>query len=299
MNPFFSVIMPTHNRQAVISKAIDSVVQQSFTEWELIIVDDGSTDNTYEFLTAKYLDPRIKVFTKIHAERSAARNFGLERVSGNYICFLDSDDEYLPGFLELHHSAILAHPEYKVFRVGTYLVKNDERIPLPFPDPAWSALEAICREFNGFPSYCFERDLLQSFRFVNRFFVAQDFHFIFKLLSQGLQFKQIESYSFLIHYNPQSELSKGNNINRMVLKIEVFEDLIKTIWMSDNIKKMLEYRILIVHLLIVQLFLKEPKPRYFLKLIKALKYLLLHPLLTFSTIYNLKLKGDHNGIKLH
>ena len=85
----------------MLPKTIESVINQSFSDWELIIVDDGSTDHTKE-LVASFIekDARIKYIYQENAERSAARNNGIENASGEYICFLDSDDTYLPNNLK-------------------------------------------------------------------------------------------------------------------------------------------------------------------------------------------------------
>lgn len=90
--PIFSIIIPTFNRAAFVSKAIQSVLAQSFCDWELIVVDDGSTDNTREVVLG-FNDSRIKYIYQENAERSAARNNGIKNAKGEYIVFLDSDDE--------------------------------------------------------------------------------------------------------------------------------------------------------------------------------------------------------------
>lgn len=87
----FSIIIPTYNRAELIETTVRSVLSQSFTEFELIIVDDGSTDNTNE-LIKNMNDKRIKYFWKKNEERGAARNFGVQKAIGEYINFLDSDD---------------------------------------------------------------------------------------------------------------------------------------------------------------------------------------------------------------
>lgn len=96
----FSIIIPTYNRAHILPRTIASVLTQTYTNWECIIVDDGSTDNTKE-LIASYTDPRITYIYQTNAERSAARNNGICHAQGEYICFLDSDDEYLPEHLEV------------------------------------------------------------------------------------------------------------------------------------------------------------------------------------------------------
>lgn len=97
--PFVSVIIPTYNRAGLIGKALESVLAQSFQNWELLIIDDGSTDNTKEVI-AKYTDHRIRYIYQNNAERCAARNNGIQQSLGQYITFLDSDDYYLPQRLK-------------------------------------------------------------------------------------------------------------------------------------------------------------------------------------------------------
>ena len=99
--PDISVIMATFNREHYLEKAVKSVISQSFTNWELLIVDDGSKDNTF-----KTLDPFLCDFPNIrymkHRNRKAAlsRNAGIQASFGRYITFLDSDDHYLDNHLE-------------------------------------------------------------------------------------------------------------------------------------------------------------------------------------------------------
>ena len=89
----FSVIMPCYNSEAYVSNAIDSIVNQTYPEWELIVVNDGSTDNTLNILN-QYAekDERIKVFSKENGGYATAVNYGLDRISGDYFLFLGSDD---------------------------------------------------------------------------------------------------------------------------------------------------------------------------------------------------------------
>ena len=89
---FFSVIIPTFNRAHLIRNAIEAVMLQTFTDFELIISDDGSTDNTEEIITPLLKDSRIKYIKQINKGVCAARNFGAKHASGKYLIFLDSDD---------------------------------------------------------------------------------------------------------------------------------------------------------------------------------------------------------------
>jgi glycosyltransferase involved in cell wall biosynthesis len=89
--PFFSLIIPTYNRAALIGKTLQSVLAQKFSNYEVIVVDDGSTDET-EKMILDIGNFRVRYFKKENGERGAARNFGWEKATGRYITFLDSDD---------------------------------------------------------------------------------------------------------------------------------------------------------------------------------------------------------------
>lgn len=98
--PTVSVVVPTHNRADVLPRAIESVIGQTFDDFELVVVDDGSTDRTAAVVSG-YDDPRV-VYVPLeeHAGANAARNEGIRRSSGRFVSFLDSDDEFLPRHLQ-------------------------------------------------------------------------------------------------------------------------------------------------------------------------------------------------------
>jgi len=91
--PFFSIVIPTYNRAARLVKAINSILAQDFTDYELVIVDDGSSDNTRVLVTDFVREhAHIKYYFKENEERSIARNYGIMKATGKYVSFLDSDD---------------------------------------------------------------------------------------------------------------------------------------------------------------------------------------------------------------
>ena len=96
----FSIIIPTYNRGEFIAKTIDSILGQTFSAIQLIIVDDGSTDNTFSVVNA-YADSRICYFKISNRERGASRNYGMQKAEGKYINYFDSDDLFLPCLDEL------------------------------------------------------------------------------------------------------------------------------------------------------------------------------------------------------
>ncbi len=103
-----SVIVPTYNRRETIQAAIASVQRQTFADWELIVVDDGSTDGTADLIEGS--DPRLVLIRQKNQGVNAARNTAMLRARGRYIAFLDSDDEWLPHHLELSVAFFRAFP---------------------------------------------------------------------------------------------------------------------------------------------------------------------------------------------
>lgn len=108
----FSIIIPTYNRRHQIGKAIESVIAQSHVDIEIIIVDDGSSDGTTEWLSTAYPDSRIRLLNNFRKKGPAgARNTGLLEAKGDYIAFLDSDDQFLDQHLSGCQIAFTRHPK--------------------------------------------------------------------------------------------------------------------------------------------------------------------------------------------
>lgn len=110
--PKISVITPVYNGAKYIGLALDSLLAQTFADWESIIVDDGSTDATPQILK-QYHDPRACVISQSNGGEAVARNTGLDASRGEYIAFLDADDLYLPNALADMAGYLDAHPEYE------------------------------------------------------------------------------------------------------------------------------------------------------------------------------------------
>ncbi len=114
MSPFFSIVIPTYNRAHLITRCVASLKSQIFTDFELVIVDDGSTDNTKE-LIEQIQDSSIRYFYQDNKGVCAARNLGIAHSSGKYICFLDSDDDVTKDWLQLFYESITNKPFDLVF----------------------------------------------------------------------------------------------------------------------------------------------------------------------------------------
>lgn len=112
--PFFSVIIPLYNKERYIKRAINSVLNQTFQDFEIIVVNDGSTDFGVEILK-KIKDLRIRIYNRKHQGVSFARNFGIKKSQGKYIAFLDADDRYNKVFLMTIYNLIKKYKSIKFF----------------------------------------------------------------------------------------------------------------------------------------------------------------------------------------
>jgi glycosyltransferase involved in cell wall biosynthesis len=118
--PAVSVVIATFNRASYLPATIDSVLSQSFTDFELIVVDDGSTDNTREVLAG--YGSRLRYFYQANAGASAARNFGVRQARAPWIAFQDSDDLSLPNHLAVLYRYVSQHPRCgMIFANGNYM----------------------------------------------------------------------------------------------------------------------------------------------------------------------------------
>lgn len=147
--PAVSVIIPTYNCERYIAETIDSILDQSFKDIELIVVDDGSTDRTPEIVAA--YGSRVRLVVQENARVCAARNRGINEAAGQYICLLDHDDYWFPHKLEQQVNLLEAHPETGVVYSEFILWHPDSNGK--FPEPASFNLAAypdgIDQELSG------------------------------------------------------------------------------------------------------------------------------------------------------
>lgn len=131
----FSVVIPTYNRRHRIGPAIDSVLSQAHVDVEIIIVDDGSTDRTLEWLAEQYTDPRIRVLPNVRTKGPAgARNTGILAATSDFIALLDSDDSYLPGHLAACQHTFNHFPEVGVVYGRALYEKNGQPVDYMGPN---------------------------------------------------------------------------------------------------------------------------------------------------------------------
>ena len=184
--PAISIIMPAYNTEAYITESIESVLHQSFKDWELLIIDDGSPDNLAE-IAKKYSQQHanIHLFQQKNAGVSVARNLGISKAQGKYICFLDSDDLYLESFLEKLHTRAENTPADLTYS-GFIKEKKNRHLPIGHP---YSEGFLLTKYLNGKQPISIATALF-SHKFINQrdltftpgCKIAEDFEFLVKAL---------------------------------------------------------------------------------------------------------------------
>ena len=110
----FSVVIPLYNKEALIEQTVERVLLQTYQDFEVIVVDDGSTDKGVE-VVKEFDDKRIRIIQQENQGVSAARNKGIEESQGEYIAFLDADDKWETDYLETQHCLIKKYPKCSVY----------------------------------------------------------------------------------------------------------------------------------------------------------------------------------------
>ncbi len=127
----FSIVMPLYNKAPYVRKAVESVMGQTYGDWELIVVDNGSTDGSGD-IVARVTDSRIRtVRLEENIGPGAARNRGVAESTAEHICFLDADDWWEPTFLEEMAGLVERHPDAGIYGTGYYIVKNGRKRVAP------------------------------------------------------------------------------------------------------------------------------------------------------------------------
>ncbi|MBW8306761.1 MAG: glycosyltransferase [Thiobacillus sp.] len=144
MKPKVSIVMPCYNAAAHLQTSIGSVLAQTLQDWELIIVDDGSTDDSWQTLQKLVqADSRIRVFQQANAGAAAARNRALHEARGAYTAFLDSDDAWHPEFLEAMLTALDSDPDAGIAYCGWQNIGLGKGRDEPFIPPEYENSEKI------------------------------------------------------------------------------------------------------------------------------------------------------------
>lgn len=203
--------MPTYNRANLLPRAIQSVIDQTFKDWELIIIDDGSTKGIGDDI-AGYNDDRIRYYWQDNCGRSDARNKGLSLAEGDYICFLDDDDWFLEIHLGVLHKSILASGSSVILKTGAKVYeKNTYKNEALIGTSRLSSVEYIWLNGVSLFQLAIPRSILGDTAFDMSISYGEDLLWVGKLLlKDNVQLKEIEEYTVVIN-NHQDRSSYSNS----------------------------------------------------------------------------------------
>lgn len=216
--PFFSITIPAYNRAYILEETLESIQNQLFKNWEVIIVDDGSTDNTREVVNALSLkDPRIRYVYQENAERSAARNRGAKHAKGSYLLFLDSDDAFREDHLEKFY-ALIQHNNFPVcmlFSNLSYLTKDGLKTPkLPFMQEG-KEFEYVLMQPITPSRVCIHKDVFKDFQFDPKIVIVEDLVLWVCIASKYRVFQVPEpTLNYRIHDGNSVDLSRNSYLDR-------------------------------------------------------------------------------------
>ncbi len=163
--PTFSIIMPLYNHAAYVEQAVRSVLAQTFGDWELVVVNDGSTDGGDKIVrTLAQGEPRIRLYHQANAGCSAARNAAVAASTGRWLTYLDSDDAWTPNALADFTAYIAAHPAAQFIYGSRHRLNDDGTITELAPeyqDRPTAAADLFQRMYISHLCVCYRRELLE------------------------------------------------------------------------------------------------------------------------------------------
>ena len=230
-NVLVSVIMPAYNAALYIGEAIQSVVNQTHTNWELVIVDDGSTDDTAaEARQIVENDLRIKYIYQPNGKQGKARNTGIKQANGTYIAFLDADDLWIPNTLEVLVKQLSTSADVDmVFAQGYFKNGHDLKNYDTVTKSRWdkSDLKLLC-EYNQVPilSVLVKKKALLSVGYFSELSEIQkleDYHLWLKMMISGYKFQSIPERLF--YYRLHGSQSTFGDTHNQFRSFSVYKDL--------------------------------------------------------------------------
>jgi glycosyltransferase involved in cell wall biosynthesis len=244
---FFTIIIPLYNKEKYIEKAIESVLNQTFTDFELLIIDDFSSDKSTE-IASKYESEKVQIFHhKKNAGLAAARNTGIKNATTNYITYLDADDLWQPTFLASIYNLVQNFPEARIFgtnyeEVWGTVIKNphngSENLPKNFTGYINFFKINVKQGIYNHGSVCFHKDVFEKIGYYN-----EDIGF-----SEDLDFNIRANFNFKLAYlnsvqmsyfmQTANQLTQSSLLDKTIPDFDSYENWTKT---NSDLKKYLDF----------------------------------------------------------
>ena len=250
--PNISVIIPTYNRANLIRNTIQGVIDQTYTDWELLIVDDGSTDNTRDIVNQfMSKDSRIKYFyEEASGGPSAPRNLGINNALGKYVAFLDSDDLWFPTKLKKQLDIFEKSNNPKLGIVACYLYVKDYKTGeiISKHDKYYRGdviKELMNFDFNVFTSSCIMTKLSilkEVGPFDTDLNLSEDFDLWLRISDSGYEFDYVPEYLFNYVKHDSNIFYSNNNVNKQKESL-LFMNKVHDLYLKHNLHPLAAYYI--------------------------------------------------------
>ncbi len=253
-NPLVSIVIPAFNRAHLIGETLDSIIKQTYTKWECIVVDDGSTDKTCNVITKyKESDQRIQVYERPTTKpkgANACRNYGWELAKGKYIKFFDSDDIMCPDFIQKQVECLEANPDldfcaayWEVWRSDGSRMKNKPYTDIDYLE---NPVRSYLLESHIFPtpSPLWRSSFLEtSERFNEDLHRGQEADFHFNIMCKSPKYIFVEAFLFWVRVGHQSIKSNSDTLSAYLSVFKYFTNVKRKLLASDNTdkKRLLQY----------------------------------------------------------
>ena len=240
----FSIICPAYNSEDFLESSVNSIIKQTYSNWELIIIDDGSTDRTGKICDKlASSDKRIKITHQDNQGQSKARLNGVYSASGDYILFLDSDDQYEPNALEII-SKYLDSKGLKALVYNASVIQKNKDISLVYKfDTVKSDIPVVDfflkRRISYFWSICFKRELFDlSSEFLDKFCslsYSEDLYLIYNIVKNltSSDYKIIDEKLYKYIFN-DSSLTKNQNAKKVLDRFYAFNSVYESIYLENK-----------------------------------------------------------------
>lgn len=236
--PFFSIITPTYNRVSFLEEMIASVAAQTFQNYEHIIVDDGSTDETEQLISGlKENHPQIVYIKQENKGRSVARNVGIEAAKGEYVCFLDSDDAWLPQHLLNLEVATSRQKTPALFHTGLIWFYEDGRAEhfVKYADRNFFSSDVEYVIVNEFAPdcVCIHHTILKEIQFDAELYINEDIELWARIAAASYPVVEVATYTakLRVHEGNTQNVVKDNISPR----IKVFAKLLGNAEVRKNL----------------------------------------------------------------
>jgi glycosyltransferase involved in cell wall biosynthesis len=232
-NPLVSIVMAAYNAADYIARAIESVLIQNYRNFELIIVDDGSTDQTADVVRS-FKDEPIKYFFKEYGGSASARNFALKKSSGSFIVMLDSNDMMTPDFISRHLQEFEKKPEADLIYCDDCLIDENDKPIRVINRPEYKDRNLLIRDLfrSGFPVVpfrtCIRKEVFEKIGLYDeQLIIAEDYDMIRRFIKQGLKLGHLPTALYLRRLTAEG-LSKSFSERKARSHFEVVRRITET-----------------------------------------------------------------------